>query len=555
MELLKHAGFQTDSPKRRAVMVIFWILLGSLIWTKALLYSQNSLFYNSHWSPYIPSLRNLHKGNIETLFGRTLVAGHHLRTLGSQERRVFSRHQHHPKEFAFTLRLKENSAVAFLFNHHGEEFSALRLSAHPLRPSAFYQANLHEEHQQLVPLALDIPTHKAVLVNVRETPEGLQLTVDGKQTQTVPGSFHNAFIGLDVMSGAEIWAPSMIDRQDRPVALPFQRESVSAEFFFPVLGLFVLMTGLLFMLRRHWVVSAAFLCLLGAIWLAFDFFSYSHTSFAWQARELTTTDGGSFDVERMRYRLFEKAYGLLGGDTLTYKKISEAGIPSLEDNKVRYCTKQGCTSLQSLQFDKAQTQTRRVVVLGGSIGAGWGVTQYEKTYAEVLHKQLQANFNQKYDVEVLNISDSAKSYRERLEQKFELIEKFQPDIILIELLFNFIDADAFMKALAKSAPDSTKLYLMPLINPYALSESHLNSVRAGMGQNPVLTLKDLELIQAMQIRMLDPNPVMLSQQVHQGGKVFWDYYHPTDWGHSQLANYLAKELTVLIEKDGPDGGP
>lgn len=550
MELLKHAGFQTDSPKKRAVLALFWILLGSLIWTKALLYSQNSLFFNPYWSPYIPSLQNLHKGNIETLFGRSLVAGHHLRSLGSQERRVFTRHPYHPKEFAFTLRLKENSAVAFLFNHRGEKFSVLRLSAHPLRPSSLYQSNLDEVHIDTVPLLLNIPTYRAVQVNVREVSAGIEITLDGKQSQTVSAKFENAYLGLEVMSGGEVWAPSLIDQQGQSFSMPFQREEVSPKFFVPILVLFIF---LMILFRRRLVMAAAFFCVLGATWFTFDFFSYSHSNFAWQASELTTTDSGPFDVEKLRNRFFEKAYGFLGGETLTQEKITANGIPGLEENKIRYCTHQGCESLKETQFTAPSPQTLRIVVLGGSIGAGWGVTDYEKTYAEVLHQQLQKSFAGQYDVEVLNLSDSANSYRKRMPQKFEIIEKFQPNIILVELLFNFIDADAFIKALAKTGPDIAKFYLLPLINPYALSVSHLNAVRAGSAQNPVSGFKAIEEIK--QIKILDPNPLMLSGPVLSGGKMFWDYYHPTNWGHAQLATYLAQQIKMQFVKDRPTVGP
>lgn len=550
---------------------VLWMALAAAAWTHALIYSQNILYFSPHWT--LPSLTEhaLKTGGIITLFDRKNFAGNRL-SARQNTLRVLSRDTYQPREVEFDFRLHPNSTLAVIFNVENGQTENLSFSTDPLKQSLHYLSDSHERYLWSRPTDIRVPGHTRV--HARLVQEGARLAVylDGAKVAEVASTFRLAKIGLELYTDGEVWAPTLTLKDGTRAELPFRRSENFFSFYEKNLVLCGLVTGLLTLpfRRRRLLVArrvGQLLFLLGSIWLGYDYLWYSKLIHRWNHGQLVMMLKGKssenfVDYEHVRYRLMGNWYAALGGTTPTRQRLAADGLVLTENRNFRYCSDE-CTAIPSnlATLPERAPKSLRLLVMGGSMSFGWGTSEISQVYVERLHHALRHHYGQRIQVETLNISSADFEFNRGAEKNLRIIEKFRPDLLIISVLLRpYLRSSLDRISRIVASTQATTIYLRPPTNVDNLRPVYLPMLRAYYKSGPrekapnyIFGFENegflLAMIKKHRWKFRDANTIFLDPELATKGKKFWDYMHPTDWGHALLASYLKDEIVQLLSED------
>ena len=549
-----------------------WLVLAAAVWTRAVIYSQNILYFNPHWSPHSLTLHALRTGGIITLFNRRNLASDRLSSR-QNTLRVLSRRSYDVREIEFDFRPQANSYVAFLFNVTDNDTENLSFSTDPLKPSLHYLSDAHERYPWSRPTGLALTSYQRVHARLVQEEARIAIYLDGKRVTTVAGSFRNTRVGFEISPAADVWDPTIVQKDGTRVTLPFQRGEDFFSFYWKNLALLAVVTALLVLPfhKRRLLLSprfTAFLLAMGVTWFAYDYLWYSKILQRWHHGQLVLMrkeNGGSveLDYEKLRYRFMETWYRVLGGTTPTRQALAAENILLNEERSFRFCT----TTCISISADLSALSPRptkglRILVMGGSMSFGWGTSDISQVYVEKLHHGLRQHYGENVAIETLNTSSADLEFNRDLQKKIFVIKKFQPDVLILSVLLRPALKPSFDRIFREvDASRTTTIYLRPPTDLESLDPIYLpllrNYVRPDTTHSPPPGVAGFQhdallrgLLKTHGWHFLDANHIFLDPTLNARGKKFWDYMHPTDWGHELLASYLLNELIQLRQDSG-----
>ena len=546
------------------------VVATAAIWNEALLYSQNTLYYNPRWYPARATLYGLRGGGIEALMGRQPLSGGRLR--GEQHtalsgQRLFTRHSYAPQALEFEFRLRSNSWVALTFNHVGERYQAVRLSLSELKPSLHYVANRHERYLEAKPLALPTLAPGRHHLRLTSSAEGLTLWLNGSSVARLPLSFIPGKVGVEVSERSEIWTP-VVTQAGQTQPLPFTRDQAWVRFFLVNLAALVVLVGVfaLAVRRWRWQRTLRFLIVLfgsGCLWHAFDYFFYSREPMNWSHRDLVTVSREaqrlSFDFEPWRYRFFQRWYALAGGEVPERQKLVEEMIQPIWSKGPRLCRRDQCAEIPQdklMAYPAPAAGSLRLMVVGGSLSAGWGVSDITQVYSEQLHHLMQSRYPGRL-VETLNVSHPSTLRGEaEVQNLVTTIERFAAHYVFFEF-YLFRVSPRLVERLLQGLQHHQlghKIFLkLPITG---LNLERLGRLEGKRVLESSMTQEHHMLLQrwAKQygLRLMEPPLTFIDKDLRLRGNFFWDIIHLSDVGHERFAWLIAQQLTPLIEGAAPE---
>jgi lysophospholipase L1-like esterase len=397
--------------------------------------------------------------------------------------------------------------------------------------------------------------------SIRSSSSGLIVKID-HETSAIPtmSRFTAGLVGFRAgMKGARI-----DDVVIRPLMGPSFRESFRNSKNWPLtfacnVGLLVLLgalssrisLGKFWVVKKegffHWTLIAVvgFLCAFG--WYVVDYYFYSKRvprGFGITRPLFTKEDFSIPSFERLRFVVFERWYGLSGGETITHQGVADRGYPVHRIYRGPiYCgpAKDACVEGMPPATDNGKSGNSaayRVLFIGSSQTLGAGARDLEDTFFVRVHRYLSAAISPKFRLESLNLAVSGYRAEDLLRDYKSRYRDFEPDLVVINLSFNDRGSpENFAAAMAEfldlnGAAGIKTILLEEAHSPDTASPKGFfanHQVLRRLGQKyrvPVLPLHDF-----------------LGESTRLGnGPLWWDQVHLTSYGHEVTAAWLAPQV-------------
>lgn len=528
------------------------IVVTTFMVTLTLIESQNSLYKNKFWTPYRAQFYGLLNGGIESLLSRQPVAGNKLRM---HHQRVFSREKLDPKIIEFNFRLNhEDTFVEILFNADDKGYEAIRISRQPWNP-LFHYRTLHSGRiEWRKDLKVDAPLVLPLTAKLEDKDGSLFLTVFGN-TYPIKSSLKSAKIGFDLSADTTIWNPVITLKDGNVLKAPFTAEENFWKIYWFNFG-FVFLAFLI--IRKPLTIT-----LLLVMFYFFDSFYYSKQTYMFNREERTFRTLGSvspYNYEHLRYQYFNKWYRKASGneDNSVWNVLDKTNV--LINLKLRYCHDDICVSEFAENIPQKKSDSFRIMIWGGSMTVGSGITKQDFSYPELLHKKLNQLYKRKFRIETLNASRMLNTFEQHQGHLFRDVETFKPDLLIIDAFIwddTFHNYERTIPHLNQLGP---KLVLLRIPfnydrNSFLTRQEHLNLMKNGL--RPVVDLKSaflkldpmiLNWTKTYNMGFMDPNLNLLTDKVYFGGQLFWDAIHITQYGHEEWAEYIFENIQPYILK-------
>lgn len=518
-------------------------LVGALIWTFALVYSQNYLLHNASWKPLHASSFGFRADGVEQSLARRIMAGIRL-NLGPAglRQKVLTRRPYDWNEIDIELELGDHGRVTLTSGTH-EGFTGVRISHHPLFPSQFIQTRADESLVSAHPFPFQAPRGKMNLLLKRSSKQ-LEVLANGKLVASSEIPPAKGFLSLGIYD-ATVERVS-VDEGAGLEELPFLNHQDWPRIF---LVLFSLLGPLGVLSRRLGLV----VIILGLLWTSYDFFYYSRKPLRFDSKThhfVSLTEG--LDFEGMRQRVFSHAYALSGAHLPTVEEEYGMGPHFRGFGAFQACDSVGCQSQGTLPFNRPLPDTpRRLLFIGGSLTGGWGTREVGTSYPAVVQRELGRRRGKDFQVvsvvafvpEVNRLTpDDLVAFVEKLRPAHTVVE-FTPHSLRVEFL------QAILR-LQKEGKTQVSVFRAPVDLPSMAPEDLAAARDTLAGKKSSYRFPDddhlLPLFRGESITFFDANESFLRPQVFQSQELFLDHYHLTDAGHRELAHYLVEKLLRIL---------
>lgn len=511
--------------------------VAAAVWTFALLYSQNILFFNRHWVPYNSLVLGLH----ETLVARHPVSGFALRSHKSGVRtRLLSTETFPWSRISIRADLGKNGILQFgIFKDEADGFD---ISTNEHLPIRRFRSDLHEKILRDQRLKQVFKPGKIQLTLEREGPFA-RLFADGVLVYQGPNDFPEGRIFIEAY--ATTVNEVRVSGEGFTEDLAFSREENFWKFFVPTALVFV---GLSLMTPVQIPLT---LLLAGLLWTSYDFFYHSRQVFRFNMRTQRFTSPASHlvDVEHIRHAVFAKWYTLFGGDIVSKEKILRKFGHRKSTEGLWHHTSAGSRMIEKSGPFSGKSKVR-VLIFGGSMTSGWGTTSPERAYAAVLRRKLQESLA--CEVEVASFT-SFNQFGSGLgtEDAKAVIKKFRPQILIFDLVPRNTDEEV-LRLVIEMRKSFRLIMLRPPFDLIASTPELVESARrpgadlSAKSFHPVSELYNVGFVTRMmngaKPEFVDANRYFLRPEIYLSGHLFRDNFHLSDWGHELLGNFLAEEI-------------
>ena len=196
---------------------------------------------------------------------------------------------------------------------------------------------------------------------------------------------------------------------------------------------------------------------------------------------------------------------------------------------------------------------KRIFVLGGSQAWGSGAADTNSTFSEILENKLQQSG---FDVEVFNSAMNAVTFSTAAETNYELLPRYQPDIIVFNVGTN--DSASYRTL---TTAENQKLYLDYLekqfirFSEYAQQNNvDLVLVKEAMSKETYGAFYPepaiYEMLDALaaehNVPVIDPRKTF--DQLDSDYMFWWDIAHLTQYGQLVLADLLYTDIKKILER-------
>lgn len=509
--------------------------VAAIIWTIALLYSQNILFFNPHWESSYAVTGGLRTTGLDSILSRQTLSRNKLNPGNHGLRqKVITRKDFDWKKISLTTQM--NPFSFFDLGIQTDKGSrGIRISSHHFFPSMVFEEDHSDSFIHVESFKLEAQGRN---LDVDLERNG-SIFIDGKKVYSSASPFPPGKIEIRV-SNASISDVSVHHPQEEK--LSFVRNESFWKYFF--IHLLVIAGISAFVSYK----VPLFIFLLGIIWTGFDYSYYSQKHFKLNQTtlEYKSPESVAIDPENLRHNFFKSWFHILGGETVSrsllesrYEKRIPTGVPL-------FCDNTGCSYVRSDEIDgKKKNDEFRIFVVGGSLTDGWGVARPEKTSYPV---HLQRNLTGKKQVSILTSISPFISFYRHLDPKDngKLMNAFRPDLILLDVSPRFTDLKEFSEFLTQLR--KSNIPVVAFIAPVDIMSAAPEFLMDAVAGNPPDVREDevSPLMRKSGVITLDPQVHFLNPKLYLKNNLFVDHSHLTDSGHRELGLLLAEEIRSII---------
>lgn len=552
------------SAKKKIILGMLFLLAGTYLATILLINSQNILYKNDFWFPYRANFFAMRGQGIESLLERSMIAGEKLRT---HHQRVFSKRIVEPKSIRFKMRYQINNFVDIIFNGDNETFESVRVSSEHWRPSMYYKTKHTGEYLAKILLNFKAEPYQTLDVELKDEDGNLFLLINDDKFP-VAGHFSKGKVGFDLSENSEIWEPKIITKDGEVIDAAFALSESKIGYYFKNLLIFGLIIFVLIFLTKEkslrFFQTTLFFFLFSTLAFAFDNYYYSFKIFRFMAKEFTFRQirrDYMIDPEDIRYRFFKKWYEALGGSTPTVAELKSKNLWPNRFFRSRYCdSERNCKTFYDKllpDFGDKSKDTVRILIWGGSLSAGSGLTTLDESYPEVIQKNLNVHYKGKKKIEILNSSRGDMVYEIHFPMILDDIKKFRPDFIYLDTIppeNNPQMLEPMYRQIITEVPNVIFQRLPIRYDQY--TNVSLERIRGLVGRGLIpeeggffFFRNDFIIkkwVDEMGLIFVDPNGDLLADKVLFHSHLFWDATHLTPYGHQVWGEYLSKHLIRLL---------
>lgn len=514
-----------------SLQVFLISLVAAIFWTESFLGQRNVLAFKKDWQIAQENFINPGLNVLPSLAYRKLLTGYRLSTdhlMGVQ--RLFSKTDITPVEMRGWFRLGKNAYVDLIVNGTPLSYTGIRLSSSNLFPSMIYEADHTGKYLSKKPVDLRLKPgfHSAVI-------KDSSLRLGDKDVKLPPALMREGKVGAQVsiqdsdLYGLEARSP------EKDLVLHFFPEGNRIGIY---LRHFLIILAIVFLAGKSRQKSNALL-LAG---LGFLFFGYTI---------VVKPQDETIEGAMLKFRIMDAWWKPEGPETLQekYQRLHEnQAFP-----RSVFCKNDGCKHIHPGEVPGAKTG-KRIVFFGGSQTIPALVTRPEQSFIYIFDKNIRTEHP---DVELLNVS-SLGLFQERLEEQKGYLEKLDMDEIIVENLSFATELKIIKDFMKKWVKAGVKVYyLRPPVNPIRIREDLTSQVitelKAGLdAHGPAMSdpgspeiLRTTPFFQTakkeFEFEFIDPNQMLLDEEVMHSGELFWDGFHFTGWGQKLYGEWLAKE--------------
>lgn len=506
------------------------------ILTFSLLYSQNNIFSNAHWDSSYALDGGIRSAGLESVLSRQAISHNRLNSGNHGFRqKVISRKAYDWKKISLTASMNPFSYFDLRI-HSAGEVRGIRISSHELLPSMEYREDKPDSFLKTISFPYRASGKDLDLVLERDGDVFIDGNkVHGMSTPLSPGKIE-ILVSHSSVRNVSVNLPEK-------ETLPFLR----TDSFWKYFGLHFVALSLVSVLLP--IQVPLFIFLLGILWSAYDYSTYSGKSFKLNQRSLEykSPTPVSIDFENLRHKFFKSWFHLVGGVTpdrdlleSRYGLSSPSGAPLL-------CKESGCSFVSYPEIEGEGKKEFRIFILGGSLTDGWGVARPEEA---IYPLYIQKNLSEKKPVSVLtSISPFINEYRHLDLGKYRAtLKAFRPDLILLDIGPRFTNPDEFSAFLQEMKKDKIPLlsFLAP-VDVLGAAPHYLIKAKAGKAE---VTPEDpvSSLIRAAGVTLINPQTHFLNPELYLKNDLFVDHSHLTGVGHRELGRVLADEIREMTER-------
>ena len=511
------------------------LLLASLVWTRALVLSQNVLYYSQDWTPFDADT-GLRSSGTELLLTRKVVANNSFSPFLDRKRYQILTNEHFSASMVRLRFILRPEGLVSLFSWDGQFAEGVRISTRKNFPSLYFRMDSDGRYLERQQISASPQVDEETELDLENSPAGMTLRLNGKSLFTASKPLPPGKLGLEILR-ASVFPPRLATESglrqiDFTADHPF--------YLYFVLNLFLL--GLLSLPSLKRMPLA--LLLTGLIWLGFD--SYYHSRKAFELRRVgnrieTLSPGASVDLENLRFRFFSRWFSLFGGSVPTHAELVRR-YPGIQEifKKLHLNQDAGVSLIDKNQIPGGSPDQERILLVGGSLVSGWGASHPEKALGSLLQKKL-ASPNRK-TVVLVKAQERLFQHGEEIPLILELIGLFRPQRVILELNPGFTNVRILDEILREITRTGVRPWILrPPISPLMFTQKEI--VPGFIDPHADWESAVRRLTESYDLPFIDAGDLLLTPRALIEGEAFWDPRHLTNFGHEKLATFLAKALS------------
>ncbi|MFH1618318.1 MAG: SGNH/GDSL hydrolase family protein [bacterium] len=532
------------------LFTVITYVVGALLWTEVILYSQNTLLLNGRWRSTKSRM-----GVIEASFliTRSPLSRNRLNLAkwhGFNE--VIFKEALLPDVFRFRFKLKEKAYLNVIFNKTIKGFSGLRLSRNPGHGNAFFDSAADGRFMSMSTLEIASISGRWHELSLQFRDGRVTAWLDQKEIGSMrTGTTYEQLLGF--RSGFYQAIVDEVHIRDRPGRIyhdSFRNTKNQARIFLAVsaLALILFCCSLLIPAPHRLALSPA-VVFSGLLFFCFD---YCY----WSKLELNAFFGpligtGRFDpaqaVESARYRIFENCNRLLTNRTITPRRqFFVQGDTDIQDNFGSFfCPmhiNHNASKLKDAELKKlfsAEKKAYRILFIGTSQTKGVGARRLKDSFFVKTHESLMRRLRR--PLESMNMAIAGANAEKLLDRYRNKFLSFKPDLVVINLASN--DSAQTLRAGLQGFLTINKFRKIKTI---LVKEANSNE-----RPDPTLVCKH-EIMEDMArtfgVPVYDLHRFLNDPQVVNSGFLWWDHVHPTSFGHTLISEWLSPRIFNAIEE-------
>lgn len=499
-----HAMIIHRDIKRYLIVDVAWLFVCFILTWSVWVVTHNTLAHNGQWISTKASMGMYVTGS-ESFVSRTqALAGNalHLDTWNGFQEIITKNHVKNPARIEFDVSLSPDSYIYAEFNRTTTAFSAFRLSRNSKFPSAFIVAKTSGEFIGQYPIDIKMTGNSSMHVEIfiMKSPTRARLvlnhTIIAEFPIRVEQNIHIGFRGG--LHSSKVSNIRVIEEDGNEAFFEtFQYHDQSILILLFIFFIILFYTWEVVLLKT-WVYQFV-LPIQGGICICLIFL-YGVTLYS-----------------QDKYPRLNGLYGYF-----LRNKATRSQTDFVEEKTVNY---------KIFPPKKAY----RIVFVGSSQTWGSGAPTLQTTFVSIAAAKLQ----KKIPVEIINSGLEGVSSAELLPAYSKWIVYLKPDMVVINLSNNDRgDVEAFAANLQRFVNMNANAHIATVFILEANSQE--------MGRNidkAHVTMHNIGRSYAIPI--IDLHSYLLSQ--NSNGIIWWDYVHPTEFGHRLAGQYIADRLYGLVD--------
>lgn len=557
---------------KSSLLIVLFILLATAVWTQNYLESQNFLLKNPNWYSYRSTFVDSYATTYQISMSRLALSSHelNLRTAKVADM-ILSRHQIVLRDLKFDFRIFNNSYLDILYNFDKGVSSFFRLSRTDLQESGIYKIDKDGLYTKFQKINFQSDSEGAQTAYLKQTDKGISLFVNGKLIgESIGEKFEKKEFGFESgLVGTMITNVKAFDSNGLEVGTSLDNNSFWSRYFFKnllIAGLVaIIILGVSFSFKKNGLKLLQgifqFIFLLGALWFVFDFYYYSKKEVQWDQvtnnTKFFSSENDDVDFEIIRWHFFSSWARFLGDTPLKQSDYEERFGVFFKNYPLDYCSNDVCSSYQDKEKNinlETNKKTIRLAMIGSSDTTSSGIRPSEKNAFNEMHKAFYDAHKNEYNVESFNFSGPSLKFINDKDELLEKVLKNKIDKVTVHLKIRESSGkkefQAFGDFIKKCHEAGVKvIFIREPINPdkivYLTSKQLKNAKDVRRAQNDLSHSKLDSFFEEQKqygLTIVNPDELFFDKENIKKGKIWWDAFHFTSYGHKLFGEWIAKEI-------------